>query len=271
MKHRKTNEAARFIKTKLLGELKPKVAILTGTGMVGMSKIIPNADIIPYAEIPYFPESTVESHQGECLAGKYKDIDLLVFSGRFHYYEGYNIDQIVFPVRVMKLLGVQYLIMTNASGGLNGDYSEGDIVMVKDHINLLPRNPLRGKNDERFGIRFPDMINAYDKDLRDKISGIMGSTYKEGVYAAMQGPSLETPAEYKMLHTLGADLVGMSTVPEAIAAVHCGMKQAVFSIVSNMCYPPEALSETNIEDVIQAVQKSSSKLVDVIQELLGKL
>jgi purine-nucleoside phosphorylase len=271
MKYRKTNEAAQYLQTNLLGPLKPKVAILTGTGMVGMSNIIANAKKMPYTEIPYFPESTVKSHQGECLVGKYKDTDLIIFSGRFHYYEGYNMEQIVFPIRVMKLLGIEYLIMTNASGGLNEGYNEGDIVMIKDHINLMPRNPLRGKNDDRFGIRFPDMMNAYDKDLRTRISQIMGSSYKEGVYAAMQGPSLETPAEYKMLHTLGADLVGMSTVPEAIAAVHCGLKQAVFSIVSNMCYPPEKLSETNIEDVISTVQKSSADLVEIIKDLIEKL
>jgi len=266
MNYRKSSEAAEYIKT-IVPEITAATGILTGTGMAGFSELMENVVRIPYSDIPYFPESTVKSHAGECIIGTINGKQVLLFSGRFHYYEGYKMEQIVFPVRVMKILGIQHLLMTNASGGLNASYATGDIVAVSDHINLLPRNPLRGKNDTRFGIRFPDMLNAYSKTLRSKIKAHMGDDYKEGVYVAMPGPSLETPSEYKFIKTIGGDLVGMSTVPEVIAAVHCGVEVAVFAVVSNICYPIDQLEETTVEEVIVAVAGSTPRLNEILKAM----
>ena len=270
MNFRKSREAADYIRNGVK-QIDARLAILTGTGMKGIDTLMQDAVKIPYSDIPFFPASTVKSHAGECIIGTIEGKQVILFSGRFHYYEGYNIEQIVFPIRVMKQLGVDTVLMTNASGGLNSDYAEGDIVMIADHINLLPRNPLRGKNDERFGTRFPDMLHAYDKGIRDLVKTLLGEQYKEGVYAAMQGPSLETPAEYKFLKTIGADLVGMSTVPEVIAAVHCGLSVGVFAVVSNICYPLDKLEVTTVEDVIAAVTNSTDKLNELIKKVIVQL
>ncbi len=266
MNYRKAAEAADYIKT-IVPDISADTAILTGTGMVGIPDMMENKTRISYADIPYFPESTVKSHAGECIIGTIGGKQVILFSGRFHYYEGYKMEQIVFPVRVIKILGVTNLFMTNASGGLSEDYNEGDIVVVSDHINLLPRNPLRGKNDTRFGIRFPDMLDAYSKELRAKIKTKMGDAYKEGVYVVMPGPSLETPAEYNYAKMIGGDLIGMSTVPEVIAAVHCELKVAVFAIVTNICYPIEKLEKTTVEEVIAAVSGSAGKLNQILEEM----
>jgi len=270
MNYRKPSEAAEYIKT-AVSKITAETAILTGTGMVGISDMMENTIRIPYSDIPYFPESTVASHAGECIIGTIGGKQIILFSGRFHYYEGYKMEQIVFPVRVMKILGIKNLLMTNASGGLNENFSGGDIVVVSDHINLMPRNPLRGKNDARFGIRFPDMLNAYSKKFRALIKEQMGDDYKEGVYVAMAGPSLETPSEYNYIHNIGGDLVGMSTVPEVIAAVHCEIEVAVFSVVSNMCYPIESLEVTTLEEVIGAVAASAPKLNLVLKQMCSVL
>jgi len=270
MNYRKSSEAADYIKS-LVPSISATTAILTGTGMVGIPDMMENKVHIPYEDIPYFPESTVKSHAGECVIGNIEGKQVILFSGRFHYYEGYKMEQIVFPVRVMNILGVKNLLMTNASGGLNLGYKEGDVVTVSDHINLLPRNPLRGKNDTRFGIRFPDMLDAYSKKLRAIIKEQMGKDYKEGVYVAMPGPSLETPAEYSFVKNIGGDLIGMSTVPEVIAAVHCGLDVAVFAIVSNICYPIEKLEVTTVEEVIAAVENSTPKVNAIIKTLCARI
>jgi len=270
MNYRKASEAADYIKS-IIPNISAQTAILTGTGMRGIPDMMENKTHISYSDIPYFPESTVKSHAGECVVGTIEGKQVLLFSGRFHYYEGYKMEQIVFPVRVMKILGVKNLLMTNASGGLNAAYKSGDIVVVSDHINLLPRNPLRGKNDTRFGIRFPDMLNAYSKNLRKMIREKMGDDYKEGVYVAMPGPSLETPSEYNYIKNIGGDIVGMSTVPEVIAAMHCEIEVAVFAVVSNMCYPIENLEVTTVEEVIEAVSKSTPRLNTILKDLCGRI
>ena len=270
MKYKRIKEASDFIK-KEIGGIVTKVGLLTGTGMTGVESIGETVVKIPYEDIPYFPEATVQSHAGVLYINKLGDSYILIFSGRFHFYEGYKGKDICFPVYIMKQLGVEYLLMTNASGGLSESYNAGDIIAISDHMNFMGFNPLAGKNDDRLGIRFPDMSNAYDRNLRALVSEIMGDQYKEGVYAAMTGPSLETPAEYKFLKMVGADMVGMSTVPEVIAAVHAGIDTCVLSVISNMCYPIEEITETTIQEVIDIVQKSNPKLVAVLDAICKRL
>ncbi|MBL0027129.1 MAG: purine-nucleoside phosphorylase [Saprospiraceae bacterium] len=238
-------------------------AIVLGTGLGDFEKGISGQVAIPYIEIPHFAVSTVESHFGQLIIGYKSGIPVIIMSGRFHYYEGYSSAEITFPVRVLKALGVKHIIFTNAAGGINPHYEEGDIVIVHDHINLLPDHPLRGKNDERLGPRFPDMLKTYNLqtiEIFKNLAKSLNIKLKTGVYLALQGPSLETAAEYRMGHILGADLVGMSTVPEVIVARHSGMAVTVFSIVSNTCYPQSKLSETTIEGVIKVVSKSAITL-----------
>lgn len=270
MKYKRIKEASDFIR-KEIGGIVTKVGILTGTGMTGVETIGETVVKIPYEDIPFFPKATVQSHAGVLYVNKLGDLYILVFSGRFHFYEGYRGKEICFPIYIMKQLGVEYLIMTNASGGLSESYEAGDIIAVSDHMNFMGFNPLAGKNEDRLGIRFPDMSNAYDRKLRALISEIMGDQYKEGVYAAMTGPSLETPAEYKFLKMVGADMVGMSTVPEVIAAVHAGIDICVLSVISNMCYPIEEITETTIQSVIDVVQNSNPKLVAVLRAICQRL
>jgi len=258
-------KASYYVNTILEGK-KPSIAVLTGTGMTGIDEIGDVIHEIPYEDIPHFPTATVKSHAGILKLLKCNDKFILLFSGRFHYYEGYNGADVCFPIYLMKTLGVTQVIMTNASGGLNETYHTGDIILVKDHLNFMGSNPLVGKNDDRLGLRFPDLSQVYSQSMRDAFKTIMGSSYQEGVYAAMMGPSLETPAEYKFLNFVGADMVGMSTVPEVIAAAHANIDVAVLSVISNMCYPAVASSETTIEDVIKVVQKSNPKVVNLIQE-----
>jgi purine-nucleoside phosphorylase len=270
MKYKRIKEASNFIKSEI-GGISTKIAILTGTGMTGVESIGETVVQIPYEDIPYFPAATVQSHAGILYVNKLDNAYILIFSGRFHFYEGYKGKEICFPVYIMKQLGVEHLLMTNASGGLSESFVAGDIVTVSDHINFMGFNPLAGKNDDRLGIRFPDMSNAYDRALRSLVSDIMGEQFKEGVYAAMTGPTLETPAEYKFLKIAGADMVGMSTVPEVIAAVHAGIKTCVLSVISNMCYPIEEISETTIQSVIDVVQSSNPKLVAALKAICQRL
>lgn len=270
MKYSIIETAKAFIRNEI-GNIKTDIAILTGTGMSGVDQIGNKVFELEYEEIPNFPKPTVKSHAGILSVLEIQGQYILVFSGRFHYYEGYMAKEICFPIYIMQALGVKQLIMTNASGGLNGEYLAGDVVAISDHINLMPINPLRGKNDDRLGLRFPDMSEAYSKGMLEKLQHIMQDDFKSGVYAAMPGPSLETPAEYKYLKIIGADLVGMSTVPEVIAAVHSGIECCVLSVVSNICYPLDAITETTIEEVIRVVQQSNHKVVQIISALLGKM
>ncbi len=243
-----------------------KIAIVLGTGLGEFAHSLTDIVEVPYSDIPHFPVSTVESHHGKLVFGYKSGIPVVVMAGRFHYYEGYSAAELTFPIRVLKALGVEKMIMTNAAGGINPHYNEGDIVQVTDHINLMPDHPLRGYNDERLGLRFPDMLQAYDGKLIQKFQQLatdLDISLRQGVYLGLQGPSLETPAEYKMAHILGADILGMSTIPEVIVAKHAGIKVAVFSIVSNVCFPKSALTETTLEAVISTVMKS----VGILQRL----
>ncbi|MEL6987303.1 MAG: purine-nucleoside phosphorylase [Bacteroidota bacterium] len=265
----KIQEAVGYIKSKINSS--PSVGIVLGTGLGSLKESIQLSIEIPYSEIPNFPESTVESHEGKMLFGKLSGVDVVMMAGRFHYYEGYALEQIVFPIRVMKFLGIEKIIMSNAAGGLNPNFEAGDLVMVKDHINLQGVNPLRGQNDERIGLRFPDMLHTYDKAFIEKAISYADANnirIHSGVYASLQGPSLETPAEYNMLHLLGADLVGMSTVPEVIAAKHLDLKIAVISIVSNVCYPLDQITETTLEEVIEVVNNASAKARQLVENTI---
>ena len=262
-------EAVTFIQSQ--ASIKPHVGIVLGTGLGSLQDVIDHKIEIPYSDIPYFPIPTVESHEGKLILGNLSGIPVVMMSGRFHYYEGYSLEQIVFPIRVMKFLGIEKVILSNAAGGLNPNYNAGDIVMVRDHINLQGVNPLRGKNDERIGLRFPDMKNTYDPSFIEKAIAFgkeNGYPVHKGVYAALQGPSLETPAEYNFLHIIGADLVGLSTVPEIIAAKHLGLKIAVLSIVSNVCYPIEEITETTLEEVVAVVGKAAPIASGLVRELI---
>lgn len=261
MLYQQVEESIQYILSRISSNAKH--AIVLGTGL---NSLIHNVVIeyeLEYKNIPHFPKSTVQSHAGKLLFGKINSTPVIIMAGRFHYYEGYNMKEVTFPIRVLKGLGISHLILSNAAGGINPHYSEGDIVMIEDHINMLPEHPLKGANEERWGVRFPDMMHVYDSDINETMMQLAKKhtiDLKKGVYLALQGPSLETPAEYKMAHIIGADLVGMSTVPEVIVAKHAGMKVTVFSIVSNICYPKSNLSETTIDDVIQVVNQASSVL-----------
>lgn len=249
----------------------PQLGIILGTGLGDFTDSIAIDVEIPYHEIPYFPTSTVKSHEGKLISGKIAGKSILCMAGRFHYYEGYTMQQITFPIRVMKAMGINHVWITNASGSVNEAIEAGDLVFVKDHINLLPEHPLRGANDERLGPRFPDMLHTYDIALNAQAMAIAkkhGIRAHEGIYVALQGPNLETPAEYNFLHIIGGDLVGMSTVPEVIVAKHSGMQVFVISIVSNKCYPIASIKVTTLEDVIAVANKSSKDLTTVLTELI---
>jgi len=238
----------------LKGYKKTTTAIVIGSGA---SKILDSFELIasiPYRSIPNLSGTTF--HKGELIWAKTpENTSVLILNGRLHYYEGYDLRAVTFPIRILKLLGVDTLFMTNASGGLNPAYQAGELVLIRDHINLMPEHPLRGPNDDRWGLRFPDMSDAYNADLRALIKNtyhsINATRIKEGIYVGFQGPSLETPAEYNYLHIIGGDMVGMSTVPEVIVANHCGIRTAVISIVTNICYPPESITATTLDEVIE--------------------
>lgn len=265
-------ESADFVMKKI--STVPSIAIMMGTGL---SSIVETMDVsisIPYGDIPYFPKSTVESHKGEIVTGLLGETPVLVMAGRWHYYEGYSTKEFTFPIRVLKHLGVKKIIFTNVSGGVNPSYNAGDLVILKDHINTIPDHPLRGYNDERLGPRFPDMLETYDKNLIsiiEKIAIRKGIKIQKGIYYALQGPSLETPAEYNMIHHLGADMVGMSTVPEVIVAKHAGLSIAAISIISNVCYPIDRLTETTIESVIAIANKSAKILNAMLVEVVKNI
>ncbi|MCB0631081.1 MAG: purine-nucleoside phosphorylase [Saprospiraceae bacterium] len=265
-------EAVEYLKTQT--EFQPRYGIILGTGLSNLTNEMEVEIAIPYRFIPHFPVSTVESHKGQLIFGKLKGIPLVAMAGRFHYYEGYTMQQITFPVRVMKFLGIKHLFISNAAGGINPDFYAGDIVMVRDHINLQADNPLRGANDERLGPRFPDMLHTYNRELNAiglesaKANGIRAH---EGVYVGLQGPNLETPAEYHFLHTVGGDLVGMSTVPEVLVAKHSDLPLTVMSVVTNRCYPISEIVETSVEDVIAVAQSAEPKMRVILEAILQEL
>lgn len=267
--YEKAQEAATYIQSKISGC--PKIAIILGTGLGELSEDLSNPTSISYEDIPHFPISTVQSHQGRLIHGTLEGKEILLMAGRFHCYEGYSAKEVTFPIRVFKELGVDQLIITNVAGGLNPHFKEGDIVIVQDHINLMPDHPLRGSNDERLGVRFPDMKRAYSEELikiAEKAHSNHGYYLRRGVYVGLQGPSLETPAEYTFLNKIGGDLVGMSTVPEVIVAKHAEIDTLVLSMVSNVCYPPAAIKETTVEDVITVAHMASPVMRTIVQEIL---
>lgn len=267
----KLKETKEYIQ--LINVCKPDLGIVFGSGL-SSDELLDRVDAkIEYKNIPNFPISTVENHKGELIIGQKNRKCIFIFSGRFHFYEGYSGEEITYPVRLLQYYGTKNLILTNAAGGINPDFNAGDIILLKDHINMIPGHPLRGKNLDFFGTRFPDMSNAYDKEIRKQFLNIATQNQiplQEGVYLALQGPSLETPAEYTMIYRLGADLIGMSTVFETIVAVHGSMKVAGFSVVSNECYPPERISETTHQEVVKVVNSSEPKLMKLIAKWIEK-
>lgn len=267
MLYTQVEEAASYIRTKT--GFKGTYAIILGTGLEDAIRDITIDKELLYEDIPFFSRSTVKSHAGKLITCKIAGVEVLVMKGRLHFYEGYSMKEVTFPIRVMKALGVNHLIISNAAGGINPHYTEGDIVLIEDHINLLPEHPLRGENEDRWGVRFPDMMRAYDQESISQIQNLAelhNLHIRKGVYLALQGPSLETPAEYKMAHILGADLVGMSTVPEVIVARHSGMKVTAFSIVSNVCFPKSQLTETTVDEVIAVMKSASDKIACILED-----
>jgi len=250
---------------------KPDYGIILGTGLGNLADHIQIEAEIDYKNIPHFPVSTVESHKGKLIFGTFAGRKIVAMAGRFHYYEGYTMQQVTFPVRVMKALNIKQLFISNASGSTNAEMAAGDLVLVRDHINLQPENPLRGANDERLGLRFPDMLHTYDIELNKKALQIARAhdiRAHEGVYVGLQGPNLETPAEYEYLHRIGGDIVGMSTVPEVLVARHAGLPVVVISVVSNQCYPIENIAPTTIADVLKVVADAEPKMRLILEELL---
>lgn len=251
----------------------PRVGIILGTGLGGLANQIEGRIAIPYSEIPHFPESTVQSHAGQLVCGTLRGVPVVAMEGRFHFYEGYSMQQVTFPVRVMKALGADTLLITNAAGGMNPHFELADLVVIEDHINLMGDNPLRGRNDETLGVRFPDMSQPYDKALLSlaKRSALeLGIPCHPGVFVAIAGPNLETRAEYRMLRGMGADLVGMSTVPEVIVAVHAGLRVLGFSIVTDVCLP-DALEPAQIEKILAVAARGGERLARLIPRVLEQL
>jgi purine-nucleoside phosphorylase len=244
-----------------------------GTGLGNLAKLIDNEVTIDYAEIPHFPLSTVESHHGKLVYGTLAGEKVLAMQGRFHYYEGYTMQQIVFPVRIMKTLGISRLLLSNAAGALNPEFRKGELMLIDDHINLLPANPLTGKNHEQLGPRFPDMSCPYSPALNNLIlkqAYANNILIHKGVYAAVPGPNLETRAEYRYLRLIGADVVGMSTVPEVIACNHMGLPCAAISVLTDEC-DPENLVPADIADILHTAGLAEEKLNQLIYSVLNEL
>jgi purine-nucleoside phosphorylase len=253
--------------------LVPEIGIILGTGLGGLAREIAVEAEVPYAEIPGFPLSTVETHAGRLLLGRLGGRPVVAMQGRFHRYEGYDLQQVTFPVRVLHALGARTLIVSNACGGMNPLWGPGDLVLLSDHINLLGDNPLVGPNDERLGPRFPDMSAPYDPDLRTlarKTALELGIMLREGVYVAVAGPNLETRAEYRMLRAIGADVVGMSTVPEVIVAGHQGMRTIGISIITDQCLP-DALEPAEIGRIIATAGRAEPHLTRLIAALVERV
>jgi purine-nucleoside phosphorylase len=253
--------------------LVPEVAIILGTGLGGLAREVTAEAAIAYGEIPGFPLSTVETHAGRLLLGRLAGRPVVAMQGRFHRYEGYDLGQVTFPVRVMRALGARVLVVSNACGGMHPLWAPGDLVLISDHINLLGDNPLVGHNDERLGPRFPDMSAPYDPELRALARTIALEeriVLREGVYVAVPGPNLETRAEYRMLRTMGADVVGMSTVPEVIVAAHQGMRTVGISIITDQCLP-DALEPADIDRIIATAGRAEPQLTRLIRRLVERL
>ena len=260
------------------GDLRPRVGLILGSGLGGLAEAIEQADVIPYSDVPYLAPSTVEGHAGQFVIGMLESQPIIVMQGRSHYYEGYSMQQVTLPIRVMQLLGVQILIVTNASGGISPDFRPGDLMLITDHINLIGMaglSPLRGPNDPSLGPRFPDMSEAYDVGLRDlalRVADEQSIKLHQGVYICLAGPSFETPADLRFLRRLGADAVGMSTVPEVTVARHGGMKVLGLAGIANVAIiEPGSAPPPTHEEVLQAGQVIVPKLTTVIRGVLKAL
>lgn len=264
-------EAVNFIRSKTSAI--PSIGIILGTGLGGLAKEIKTELVLEYKNIPHFPLSTVESHTGRLIFGELGGKLVVAMQGRFHYYEGYTLKQVTFPVRVMKALGISTLLISNAAGALNPQFRKGDVMLITDHINLLGDNPLIGPNDDTLGPRFPDMSEPYTRsliDLAERQALAMGIGLRRGVFAALSGPSLETRAEYRMLRTVGADAIGMSTVPEVIVAVHMGLKVLGFSILTDECFP-DALKPVTVQEVIAVANEAEPKMTAVMKAVVSNI
>ncbi len=268
----KIREAERHIRSRLMG-LRPTIALIAGTGLGAVSEKAKLSGRIPYSRIPGFPVSTTEGHKGMLAFGSIGTKDVLIMEGRFHLYEGYSAREIAIPIRVMAVLGVKHLIICSAAGGLNPRFCVGDLMLVVDHINLMGTNPLMGPNMDELGPRFPDMTQVYDTRLlaiaREQALR-QGMALREGVYVGVLGPSLETPAETRFLRMIGADAVGMSTVPEVITAVHCGIKVMVIAVITNVNLP-DCMGKTDIKDVIRAAEQASSRLGSLCEAVVENI
>lgn len=267
----KIQETAAFIRSHITS--KPAVGIILGSGLGGLTDIISKKVVLHYSQIPHFPVSTVKGHSGELVFGTIGDTEVVLMSGRFHYYEGYNMDAVTFPVRAMKAIGVDTLILSNAAGSMNRDFGIGDLMLITDHINLFPEHPLRGHNDDRLGTRFPDMSQPYDLGLINtakEIARKLDIEVKTGVYVGLQGPTFETPAEYRWLHTIGGDAVGMSTVPENIVARHGDMRVFAMSVITDI-----GISDTPVvithEEVLEAANAAAPKMAAIVAELVQQI
>ncbi|KAA0550346.1 purine-nucleoside phosphorylase [Bacillus sp. BGMRC 2118] len=265
--------AASYIKEKLNSE--PKIGLILGSGLGVLAEEIQNPTTLPYHEIPEFPVSTVEGHAGQLVIGELEGVQVVAMQGRFHFYEGYGLDKVTFPVRVMKEIGVETVIVTNAAGGVNTSFKAGDLMLITDHINNMGQNPLIGPNNAEFGVRFPDMSAAYCPSLRAKAKEVasgLGISLQEGIYVGNTGPSYETPAEVRMIRTLGGDAVGMSTVPEVIVARHAGLKVLGISCISNMAAGilDQPLTHDEVMETTEMVKTSFLSLVKgTVKEIGG--
>jgi purine-nucleoside phosphorylase len=251
----------------------PRAGLILGTGLGGLAAQIEAAAALPYARIPHFPAVTVQSHAGQLVCGTLCGVPVVAMDGRFHYYEGYSLRQVTFPVRVMRELGADVLVVTNAAGGLNPQHALADLVIIEDHINLMPENPLRGVNDDALGPRFPDMSEPYDRELialARRTALELAIPAHTGVFVAVPGPNLETRAEYRMLRGMGADVVGMSTVPEALVARHAGMRTLGFSVITDMCLP-DALEPVSIERILEVAARGGERLARLIPRIFEQL
>uniref|UniRef100_A0A7V4JPI4 Purine nucleoside phosphorylase n=1 Tax=Thermodesulfobacterium geofontis TaxID=1295609 RepID=A0A7V4JPI4_9BACT len=268
---KKVEETYQFLKEN--APFIPDIIITLGTGLSSLGEKTEKVKSIPYKEIPNFPISTVETHKGELIFSYLEDKKVAILQGRFHYYEGYSAKELTFPLRVLTLFKPKIYIVSNAAGGLNLSFKAGDIMVIKDHINLIPDNPLRGINNEAWGPRFPDMSCAYDFDLKElfkKVSQKLNEQVKEGVYVAVPGPSLETPAETRFLRMIGADAVGMSTVPEVIVAVHAGLKVLGISVISNV-NDPDNFKPILFSEVVEQSKKTEKRLEKIIRAFIREL
>ncbi|MDR1725475.1 MAG: purine-nucleoside phosphorylase [Bacteroidales bacterium] len=252
--------------------IQPQIAIICGSGLGNLTDSIINQKVLEYKNIPNFATSSVKGHKGQLVCGTINGREVIAMQGRFHYYEGYTMQQVTFPVRVFKQLGVKLVIVTNASGGINPSFKVGNIIAIKDHINLMP-NPLIGSNDDRLGVRFPSLNEVYNKNLREKFINFAAQKniwVQEGIYLGLTGPSFETPAEYKFFRIAGADCVGMSTVPEVIVAAHAGLSVLGLSIISNI-FNEQSPNVSSHEDVLNSVSQTSNTIEMLVKEFIGEL